>query len=278
MLTVRNIAPFYYSIFVNIKKKESEAIPTMGVTDDTLYFNVDFVKDLETAEVVFILLHEILHLAMEHPLREKNRIHYMWNVACDLYINKVLAEDFKLNMDGSVRHFDGRNGEPYDSTHVGIKIPEGLLFNEKVSVENDTPEKIYEEIIKNNNFNSPSMSGGGQNDENGNGNSNMQGSSDSDKGNKNSSGGEAENNQSNGKDSIGNGSSSGSGGSIDIKDIVFRGKKYGKALIGSLDDLFKDPNNRNKSDTTRSDKAKSILRQAKIFHKQFGHGGHVDSF
>jgi predicted metal-dependent peptidase len=41
-------------------------------------------------ELLFILIHEIAHVALKHICRGENREPILWNIACDLYVNKII--------------------------------------------------------------------------------------------------------------------------------------------------------------------------------------------
>ncbi|MCK5727081.1 MAG: hypothetical protein KAH22_09685 [Thiotrichaceae bacterium] len=80
--------------------------------------------DFDKQELIFILLHEYLHVGLRHDIREQGRNAYLWNIACDYVINGWLIE-----MD------------------VG-KIPAlGLLHDPQLK--GRSAEDIYDEITRN---------------------------------------------------------------------------------------------------------------------------------
>jgi predicted metal-dependent peptidase len=100
---------FYAHILMQMNRIEEKYVKTMGVGMHDgridLYYNPDFLEKLTPKELVAVLEHEIMHLVMEHPGREKGRSHEIWNVACDMSINQmieglpkdcILPEHFKL--------------------------------------------------------------------------------------------------------------------------------------------------------------------------------------
>ena len=148
MLAIQEIRPFYYSILSLLKRVEAsdaDGIDTMGASLDTLYFSSDFVKNISQSDLLFILLHEVCHIAMKHRIRENGREHDAWNYATDYFINKHLAEEFGLTEIGvpkkaNLRAFSNSYSEHY------ISIPETGLFNDDVDVNKDTPETLYTEL------------------------------------------------------------------------------------------------------------------------------------
>ena len=66
-----------------------------------------------------VIAHEIMHCAMAHTVREGDRDHHKWNVACDYAINPVLIDS-------------------------GFKLPEGLL--DSPEYHGLTAEEIYSRL------------------------------------------------------------------------------------------------------------------------------------
>lgn len=55
-------------------------------------FNLHPGKNDVSQEQIFVMAHEMLHVALNHAKRRKNREHLMWNLACDFVINNWLVE------------------------------------------------------------------------------------------------------------------------------------------------------------------------------------------
>lgn len=147
-LSMQQLTPYYFTIYSTITRKPAP-IETIGVTEDTLYYGNKFVAEEMVEELVFVLIHEILHMMMQHSLRFKPRTnHDLWNVACDLYINTLICNDFGCKFGGGVKTIILENGQK-----VGIKAPDYGVFEEtfgrKIDFTLDTPETIYAEMLKN---------------------------------------------------------------------------------------------------------------------------------
>lgn len=142
LLVLRGCRPFYYCILANLPKIATEDLPTLGVTVDEFFYNVEFTAGLEMPELIFILIHESMHIAFMHSARQGTRIHSLWNIACDYFINKVISEEFGL----TDTHRFSQIRE--DTTSSGIKLPDGALYNSKVNIKTDTVEKIYDELLE----------------------------------------------------------------------------------------------------------------------------------
>ena len=174
-LILKRIRPFYYAVMQTLKRRESVEIPTMAVSLDTFYYNTDFVKDLPISNILFIQMHEMCHIMMRHQARRGIRDPEMWNIACDLYINKVLCEEC------GIKSTDPEVELSYEGFKYKLEFPKIGLYDARVDINKDTPESIYSELEKESRSNQQKVSANinNQNNENGQGNSQGQGSGDS---------------------------------------------------------------------------------------------------
>ena len=132
---LRNYRPFYSALYESMERVESTSVKTMAVSCKKMYYNKEFVEKLEFEELLFVDLHEVAHVALMHVSRRKNRDPELWNIACDLYVNKLLAQEFniipgKTSNDGTVKFLDGG------------------LYCGSLDLEEDYTESIYEELYK----------------------------------------------------------------------------------------------------------------------------------
>lgn len=81
---------FYSSILVNLKLLYTDKLKTAGVDGVHLFMNPDFVDTLDNKQLVFLLLHETMHMVYQHITRKGGRNHKLWNVAGDYVINNEL--------------------------------------------------------------------------------------------------------------------------------------------------------------------------------------------
>jgi len=161
--------PFFSYILMSMhveQSKSDERVPTMGVNKfGRLYWNVEFTSKLADDELMGVMAHEAMHMAMLTFERENKRDHILWNIATDAVINYILVrEGLKL---------------PY-----GVLVPnsEGLLeldgkdgkfiidLNDKIA------EDVYDELL---NHAEEIEQGYGCGGEGGSGNGNYKGSIDS---------------------------------------------------------------------------------------------------
>lgn len=150
MIYVENIVkqtrPFYYYLFCSLDKKFTVApnLDKLGISLDTFYVNPVFVKDAPLPELVFLLFHEICHIAMEHVVRMYKRDAQIWNYATDYYVNKHLEQEFELPKDYTDTYIKVNN----EKTEYLIRFPKGELNHPQVDLKNDTPESLYNELME----------------------------------------------------------------------------------------------------------------------------------
>lgn len=150
--------PFYFYVIQSLDLVETSDIDTMGVASKELVYNVDFVKDCQLAELVFVLMHEAQHALMGHVARGVNKTHMIYNIAADLYVNKSICDEFGLD---PVNHPSGpllsKHNKVYqdrcqDATNKEnacgrIRVRDDMLYSDKIDPDVDTVESLYEKIF-----------------------------------------------------------------------------------------------------------------------------------
>lgn len=292
ILRLRQCRSLLYSTLYCIDRVVSIEVKRAAVTIDKLYMNPEFVKETSLEELLFILIHEIYHLLLRHKAREGNRIHDLWNIACDLYINKLITEDFDLPLNDirAVKVKCNNNTLAYS-----IIRPADLVYSSTVDIDKDTPEILYAELVEIMNDDNQSGSGSGSGGNNSKGDSSQSGNSQSgnnnndnkDKGNNqsNSNSGQDENNESDENDGLDNDELNGNNSSDNNSNnankgkrrIIFRGTEIN--IDESSDDLIEDDNSANMSDDQKKNKSRSLVQRAQTIEKQMGsYGGHQSDF
>jgi len=101
-ITLLRQYPFWGSMAMKLRpiqlsEEEAKKVmsqPTMGVDEyGNMPYNVDFVKRLTIDNLVFVLAHETMHLALEHLPRKGSRGQEPWNLSADEAINLLLKEE-----------------------------------------------------------------------------------------------------------------------------------------------------------------------------------------
>lgn len=116
-----------------------------AMTDgNNVYYNMDFLNTLSFEEKVFVLAHEIFHVALQHIYRCKDKNMSNWNIATDAVINARLVAEGLPMIEG------------------GVNMPEAI---------DKSSEEIYN-ALEDNSITPPSNSNSNDGDSNDNENNN----------------------------------------------------------------------------------------------------------
>ena len=86
--------PFFSYMSLYLKFQEDKLSETAGIDKDgNLYYNPELINSLTDKEIEGVLIHELLHLVLQHLSREGNREHELCNIAEDLCVNWLVREN-----------------------------------------------------------------------------------------------------------------------------------------------------------------------------------------
>ena len=137
-LQLREILPFYYSVYAVIDKIQTEEIDIAGVDHKSFYYNPKNLNKLPDDELLFVVLHEICHIALKHASRIGDKDPKLFNIAADLYVNRLIESEIYLK-----------------NSHKNVSYPDWVLkdyriINRHVDLYEDSVESIYKELLDNN--------------------------------------------------------------------------------------------------------------------------------
>ena len=118
LLRLRMKSPFFGTLAMFVRFIPSENIATAATDGRDVFFNPNFLNSLPSAQQDGLLLHEILHAALLHPLRLRARDPQQWNIAADIVVNGMIL------------------------SQTGFELPEGGLRDLKL--EHLSVEEVYE--------------------------------------------------------------------------------------------------------------------------------------
>ena len=147
MIDLRKHRPFYSAIYEVMDKIEDENIETMGVNINQFKYNPKFIDELSYPEFLFVLLHEIGHISLMHVVRRGNRDPQLWNLAADLYVNKLIADEFSI--------LPGKS-----ALNGSLTMPTSGCWCESLDIDTEFTEDIYESLYeqaKNNGYSKEMM-------------------------------------------------------------------------------------------------------------------------
>lgn len=116
--------PFYSALLLSMPLVRNDAVGTFAVNGKIIQYNKEFMEKLSVNELVGCLCHEVMHIALMHSFRIKERDPVLWNMAGDYVINL----DLKNNKNN-------------------ITLPQGVLCDPKYA--GMSTEEVYRELRKN---------------------------------------------------------------------------------------------------------------------------------
>ena len=129
--------PFFSTMLYRFPLRATEEVPVAAVTPrGVILYNPKAIETLSVEEIVFLLCHEVMHVALSHATRRGDRDHMIFNIACDAVINETLIElgigqflNNGVRMPGAQnRHAEDIYDEIFKKTKV-ITIDLDLIFS-----------------------------------------------------------------------------------------------------------------------------------------------------
>lgn len=94
---------FFGVLALRLKLVEDESFPTAAVDGEHLFYNPKFIDKLSNQELIGLMAHEVMHIALGHIWRAEHRESKRWNVAGDYAINEnLVAAGFTLPAGGLI--------------------------------------------------------------------------------------------------------------------------------------------------------------------------------
>jgi predicted metal-dependent peptidase len=91
----------YLACYLEPKEDKNLLYKTAGVDGKYLYYDPDFIRELDMEYLQGLIAHEVFHAAFSHVFRRGARDPFRWNWAADCVANShLLAEGFKLPSGG----------------------------------------------------------------------------------------------------------------------------------------------------------------------------------
>ncbi len=90
--------PFYGLLLMHVTLGIEEDAETAYTDGDRIVFSPDFMDDLDDASLDFVMLHEILHIALLHCYRGQDRDNRLFNVATDIVVNSNIIQSCNVDI------------------------------------------------------------------------------------------------------------------------------------------------------------------------------------
>ncbi len=85
--------PFLGALCLHLPARPNSGVRTIATDARAIHYNPAFIAALSFGETQFVLAHEALHCALGHLHRGRHRARRRWDLACDLAVNQLLADD-----------------------------------------------------------------------------------------------------------------------------------------------------------------------------------------
>lgn len=144
---------FYGLLLMHMIYAIDENCETASTDGKKIYFGPDFLDKLSDSELDYIMMHEILHVVLQHCARTGDRNFEQFNIACDIVVNSNIL--LSNNMDKksiTLREFgesmhnlpNGDEGYKYTAEQVYemLSFPKGIpSINSQTAGSNDASKK-----------------------------------------------------------------------------------------------------------------------------------------
>jgi predicted metal-dependent peptidase len=91
LLRLRRGSPFFAALALFARFVPTLAVPTACTDGRDVFYNPAFLAALPPDELSAVILHEVLHAALLHPIRAGARDPVRWNLAADIVVNGIVA-------------------------------------------------------------------------------------------------------------------------------------------------------------------------------------------
>ena len=120
---------FYGLLLMHMIYSIDEGCETAYTDGERIAFSPTFLEELSDKELDFVMMHEILHVVLQHCLRGEDKDNERYNIAADIVINSTIMHE---NDDKESSITLSKYGE---SMHIAPDGKEGYLY---------TAEEVYE--------------------------------------------------------------------------------------------------------------------------------------
>ena len=88
---------FYGLLLMHMIFSIDENCSTAATDGKRIYFGPAFLDDLSDSELDFIMMHEILHVVLQHCFRGRDYNQEQFNIACDIVVNSNILKSNNMN-------------------------------------------------------------------------------------------------------------------------------------------------------------------------------------
>lgn len=119
---------FYGLLLMHMRFAIEDSIETAATDGERILFNPEFLESLSDRELDFIMMHEVLHVALQHCSRVSDMDKEQFNIACDIVVNSNILKENGMKLSSITLHKYG------ESMHLTPNGKEGYNY---------TAEQVY---------------------------------------------------------------------------------------------------------------------------------------
>ncbi|MBE6727288.1 MAG: hypothetical protein E7562_01425 [Ruminococcaceae bacterium] len=123
---------FYGLLLMHMKFSIDESVETACTDGERIIFGSCFLETLSDRELDFVMMHEIMHVVLQHCMRGEKYDAERFNIACDIVVNSnILLENNKKMSSITLKQYgvsihlapDGKEGYEYTAEQVYNMLP-----------------------------------------------------------------------------------------------------------------------------------------------------------
>ena len=124
---------FYGLLLMHMIYSIDKNCETASTNGRRIVFGPQFLDEISDSELDFVMMHEILHVVLQHCLRQGKRDDFLYNIACDIVVNSNILFSKKMDLSFITLKKYG------ESIHLAPNGKEGYEY---------TAEEIYDMLLK----------------------------------------------------------------------------------------------------------------------------------
>lgn len=139
---------FYGLLLMHMIFSIDENCETAATDGERIFFNPKFLDELDDKELDFVMMHEILHVVLQHCFRQGHRDDERFHIACDIVVNSNILLSKNMDLDsislkkyGALMHLapNGKEGHEYSAETVYEML--STLLQDKKNLSNINSKK-----------------------------------------------------------------------------------------------------------------------------------------
>lgn len=135
--------PFFGTLALFVEHRLDNTIPTAATDGRSVLFNPNFANSLAREELDAVMVHELLHAALLHCTRRKDRDPHRWNIAADIVVNGIIRTESALRLP------PGACIDPRLEQHEVEEVYECLLNSKQDTCNRWLSDDLLEPLSKN---------------------------------------------------------------------------------------------------------------------------------